>query len=60
MGDEADDEADPWIFSLSAVDSKKYTEVKRKFDSHFVKMKNLIFESSISAYRKRGEPVMYL
>ena len=31
-------------FGLSEDDSKKYTIVKAKFDSHFVKRRNRIFE----------------
>jgi len=42
MGDRADDILRS--FKLSDEDSKKYEVVKNKFDSHFVKRWNVIFE----------------
>ena len=42
MGDEADDILRS--FHLSDDDKKKYSTVKEKFDSHFVKKRNVIFE----------------
>ena len=44
MGDEADDILRS--FHMSEADSKKYTEVRQKFDEHFVKRRNVIFEKS--------------
>ena len=42
MGDEADDLLSS--FDLSNADSKKYSKVMEKFESHFVQRKNVIFE----------------
>ena len=42
MGDEADDVLRS--FGLSADDAKKYDTVKAKFDGHFVKRRNIIYE----------------
>ena len=42
MGDKADDVL--LSFGLSDNDKKKYEVVKDKFDSHFVKRRNTIFE----------------
>ena len=42
MGSEADDIL--YSFQLSETDSKKYEVVKGKFDSHFIKRRNVIFE----------------
>ena len=42
MGDDADDILHS--FPLSAADSKKYDTVKAKFDAHFVKRRNVIYE----------------
>ena len=42
MGDEGDDILRS--FSLSEEDQKKYNTVKAKFDGHFVKRRNTIFE----------------
>ena len=44
MGDEADDILRS--FALSGADQKKYSEVKAKFDQHFVKKRNVIFVNS--------------
>ena len=57
MGDQADDILRS--FNLSEEDSKKYTVVKEKFDSHFVKRKNIIFERAKFNMRKQedGETV---
>ena len=50
MGDEADDILRS--FTLSADDMKKYDVVKDKFDHHFVKKRNIIFERAKN--RRRG------
>ena len=42
MGDDTDDILRS--FQLSAADQKKYSEVKGRFDQHFVKKRNVIFE----------------
>ena len=42
MGDEADDILRS--FRLSEEDAKKYDVVKTKFDGHFVKRRNVIYE----------------
>ena len=42
MGDKADDVLQS--FNLSEEDSKKYKTVKDKFDAHFVKRRNTIYE----------------
>jgi len=42
MGDKADDILQS--FSPSEEDVKKYITVKDKFDAHFVKRQNVIFE----------------
>ena len=42
MGDKADDILSS--FGLSEDDQKKYAVVKDKFESHFVKRRNVIFE----------------
>lgn len=57
MGDEADEILHS--FSLSEDDKKKYATVKAKFDSHFIKKKNVIFERARFNLRKQedGEPV---
>lgn len=57
MGDEADDILKS--FSLGEDDSKKYKVVKEKFDSHFVKRRNIIYERAKFNMRKQevGEPV---
>ena len=57
MGDQADDILRS--FNLSEEDSKKYTVVKEKFASHFVKRKNVIFERAKFNMRKQedGETV---
>ena len=52
IGDAADDILKS--FQLSEDDLKKYDTVKQKFDSHFVKRRNITKElDSISAYRRR-------
>ena len=57
MGDEADDILKS--FSLEEEDSKKYHIVKGKFESHFVKRRNTIYERAKFNQRKQevGEPV---
>ena len=57
MGAQADDILRS--FSLSEEDKKKYSVVKAKFDSHFVKRRNIIFERAKFNLRKQedGEPV---
>ena len=42
MGDEADDILKS--FKLSEEDAKKYSVVKAKFDNHFDKKRNMIYE----------------
>ena len=42
MGDDTDDILRS--FQLSAADQKKYSEVKGRFDQHFVKKRNVIFD----------------
>jgi len=42
MGDSADDILKS--FQLSKDDLKKYDTVKQKFDGHFVKKRNIIYE----------------
>lgn len=57
MGDEADDILRS--FALSEDDGKKYDTVKGRFDSHFVKRRNIIFERAKFNMRRQqdGEPV---
>ena len=57
MGDQADDILRS--FNLSKEDAKKYTTVKDKFDSHFIKRRNVIFERAKFNMRKQedGESV---
>ena len=57
MGDQADDILRS--FKLSEADGKKYTVVKGKFEAHFVKRRNVIFERAKFNKRKQeeGEPV---
>ena len=57
MGDEADDILRS--FDLSDVDKRVYRTVKEKFDSHFVKKRNVIFERAKFNMRKQetGEGV---
>ena len=57
MGDEADDILRS--FGLSADDSKKYSVVKGKFESHFVPRRNVIFERAKFNQRRQedGETV---
>ena len=57
MGDKADDILHS--FKLSEDDSKKYSVVKQKFDGHFVKRRNVIFERAKFNSRKQdaGESV---
>ena len=57
MGDEADDILRS--FQLSDEDKKLYDTVKSKFDAHFVKRRNVIFEQAKFNMRKqdRGESV---
>ena len=57
MGDEADDILRS--FKLSEEDSKKYSTVKAKFEDHFVKRRNVIFERAKFNNRKQepGEAV---
>ena len=57
MGDEADDILRS--FGLSADDAKKYDVVKGKFDSHFIKRRNVIYERARFNQRRQeaGESV---
>ena len=57
MGDQADDILRS--FNLSEEDTKKYAIVKDKFDSHFIKRRNMIFERAKINMRKQedGESV---
>ncbi len=56
MGDEADDILRS--LGLSVEDSKKYGPVKEKFEAHFVKRRNTIFERTKFNMRKQdSEPV---
>ena len=57
MGDDADDILRS--FRLSEADGKKYDVVKGKFDRHFVKDRNVIYERARFNQRKQeeGEPV---
>ena len=51
MGDRADDILRS--FKLSAEDAKKYQVVKDKFEGHFVKRRNVIFERAKFNSRKQ-------
>ena len=53
MGENADDIFHS--FDLSDEDKKKYKTVKNKFDSHFVKRKNIIYERAVFNRRKQEE-----
>ena len=53
MGDQADNILSS--FSLSADDSKKYAPVKAKFDGHFVKRRNVIYERARFNMRRQQE-----
>ena len=44
MGDQTDDIL--MSFGLSADDQNKYSTVKDKFQNHFVKKRNIIFEQA--------------
>ena len=57
MGDEADDILRS--FRLEASESNKYDVVKAKFESHFVKRRNVIYERAKFNLRRQeeGEPV---
>ena len=57
MGDEADDILRS--FKLKDEDIKKYSVVKAKFEAHFVKRRNVIYERARFNTRKQeeGEPV---
>ena len=57
MGNQADNILHS--FNLSEEDAKKYTTVKDKFDSHFIKRRNVIFERAKFNMRKQedGESV---
>ena len=57
MGDEADDILRS--FSLSVEEQKSYATVKAKFDSHFTKRRNVIFECTRfnMCRQEEGEPV---
>ena len=57
MGDDADDILR--LFQLAEADAKKYETVKNKFESHFVKRRNVIFERAKFNSRKQesGETV---
>ena len=51
MGDQANDILHS--FNLSEEDEKKYTTVKDKFDSHFIKRRNMIFERAKCNMRRQ-------
>ena len=53
MGAEADDIFQS--FGLSEEDKKNYETVKSKFDSHFVKRRNVIYERAKFNQRKQEE-----
>ena len=53
MGEDADDILRS--FRLSAADSKKYDTVKVKFDTHFVKRRNVIYERAKFNLRRQGD-----
>ena len=53
MGDEADDILRS--FNLSEDDSKRYDAVKGKFESHFDKRRNVIYERARSNMRRQEE-----
>ena len=53
MGDAADDILRS--FRLSEADSKKYDTVTSKFDSHFIKRRNVIYERAKFNLRKQEE-----
>ena len=57
MGDEAEDILRS--FKLSDEDAKKYSVVKAKFEHHFIKKRNVIYERAKFNSRKQeeGEPV---
>ena len=57
MGDQADDIFRS--FTLSDEDAKKYSEVKNKFEGHFVKRRNVIYERARfnNLKQEQGEPV---
>ena len=57
MGDDADDIVRS--FRLSEEDSTKYSVVRAKFDAHFVKRRNVIYERAKFNLRRQeeGEPV---
>ena len=57
MGDEADNILRS--FNLSDADVKKYSVVKAKFEDHFIKKRNVIYERAKFNSRKQeeGEPV---
>ena len=53
MGDKADDILQS--FNLSEEDAKKYKTVKEKFEKHFVKRRNTIYERAKFNQRKQEE-----
>ena len=53
MGDQADNILRS--FNLSEEDAKKYTTVKDKFDCHFIKRRNVIFERAKFNMRKQED-----
>ena len=57
MGDDADDILR--LFRLSMTDSKNYDTVKAKFEAHFVKKQNMIYERAKFNLRRQedGESV---
>ena len=57
MGDKADDILQS--FNLTEDDAKKYATVKGKFEAHFVKRRNTVFERAKFNKRKQeeGEPI---
>lgn len=53
MGDKADDILRS--FKLSDADSKKYSEVKAKFEEHFIKKRNVMSELNLTVVSRRKE-----
>ena len=51
MGDQADDNL--CSFALSEEDQKKNETVRSRFDSHFIKRQNIIFEGAKFNSRKQ-------
>ena len=55
MGDKADDILQS--FNLPEADSKKYKTVKTRFEAHFVKRRNTIYEHAKFNQRKQEDGV---